>query len=249
MTQRRCCRISWMECWRILCLAAQSSFTASCAGSRTTRQRICFRSGCSSIKTFRSESTSKKCTEKTASELFPQLKRQTRTLRRCGRLPQDSKSSTSSTSLHYTSCMRLNRSMVVQLNSLSRTMNKQSEVYKEIAFHYELLKKPDIASTFDTMRMVFSTMNECYVQVQRSVCEIVKPMNNQLYYEFLSLEKKLNGLGRLHEKLIDKESKLIEKKTLLFKQREVEKWELSPNCTVPIAVSYTHLTLPTICSV
>eukprot|EP00826_Nyctotherus_ovalis_P047292 TRINITY_DN5423_c0_g2_i11.p1 TRINITY_DN5423_c0_g2~~TRINITY_DN5423_c0_g2_i11.p1 ORF type:complete len:505 (-),score=152.73 TRINITY_DN5423_c0_g2_i11:66-1580(-) len=136
----------------------------------------------------------------------------------------------------YFDCMRLNRSMVVQLNSLSRTMNKQSEVYKEIAFHYELLKKPDIASTFDTMRMVFSTMNECYVQVQRSVCEIVKPMNNQLYYEFLSLEKKLNGLGRLHEKLIDKESKLIEKKTLLFKQREVEKWELSPNCTVPIEI-------------
>lgn len=137
---------------------------------------------------------------------------------------------------HNASCTRLNRSMVSQLNSLARTMNRQSEVYKEIALLYQVLSKSDVASTFDTMRMVFSTMNECYVQVQRSVAEIVKPMSNQLYYEFLSLERKLNGLGRLHEKLVDKETKLIERKTLLFKQREIEKWELSPNCTVPVEI-------------
>jgi len=126
--------------------------------------------------------------------------------------------------------------MVNQLNGLSKTMIRQSEVYKEIALHYEHLNKSDIASTFNTMQIMFSTMSGSYVQVQRNVVEIFKSMNNQLHFEFTVLDTKLNGLRRLHEKLIDRENALVEKKTQLFRQRDIEKWKLSSNCTVPIEV-------------
>jgi len=130
--------------------------------------------------------------------------------------------------------------MAGQFDKLSETMTRQVGVFKEMSFHYRLLKQARMGATCDTLQTMFNKINTSYLQVQRMISEVFKPLNKQIFYELQLVENRLAEIKFVNTQMNNAEKKLTEKKKALFEQQQIAKWDLSPDCTIPMEQLFTN---------
>ena len=130
--------------------------------------------------------------------------------------------------------------MSLQIGKLSETMNRQASVYKEIASLYKIVKLPKMGAEFDTISAIYTRIDASYLQIQRMISEVFKPLNRQLYYELSVVESRLQEIKSASQQLAAAEKKLTDKKTLFFEQQMFGRWEIPTDCTIPMDTLYTN---------
>ena len=130
--------------------------------------------------------------------------------------------------------------MAEQIEQLSVTLTKQVETFREMSTHYKLLKQAKLSSAFDSLQLVFTKINNSYVQIQRMISEVFKPLNKQFSYEMHVVDTRLNDIKTVHTLMLANEKKLNEKKNVLFEQQLIPKWELAPDCTLSMDELFTN---------
>ena len=130
--------------------------------------------------------------------------------------------------------------MAIQIDGLMRTMSNQNKTYKEISAQYKSLNKLGIASIFDTLSHILSKLSLSYKQMKRSMLEILAPLDDQLFFDMSIINSKLLNIKNIQSQLISNEKKLLDKKNFLFKQQDLQKWELPTGCEIAIDTLYNN---------
>lgn len=128
----------------------------------------------------------------------------------------------------------LNNSLAADLNRVAASLRRMGEIHSAIAKTYEGL---DV----NTLTDVHETLGEAFLKL-RSSCITMRKLILSDFVQFFRYEKyELNAIEDLINSWSDKrndmnktEKKLREKKDQLFTQQLVAKWELSPNCKIPV---------------
>lgn len=135
---------------------------------------------------------------------------------------------------------KLNKTMAIQIDALSNTMVKQINTYNEILTNYRALNQNEIATPFESLQLAFSKLHTSYLQTQKMIVEVFKPVEKYFGLELQALEGRLQEIKSLQSSLVSSERKLREKKNLLFTQQEFKKWELPTDCSVSMELLYSN---------
>jgi len=130
--------------------------------------------------------------------------------------------------------VKLNKDMDGHYTKLCKTMNRQSEIYAEMVSHYKILGKAKMCSGLDAIRKMFDKLNSSYVHVNSTFGAIFGALSTQFYYEFEAISNRMNDIMETKNHLIETEAKLIEKKKQLIKEKQIQKWDLEPDCKLSI---------------
>ncbi len=136
--------------------------------------------------------------------------------------------------------LTLNNTMETQIEGLSRTMQRQVALYKEISAQYRLMKQPKMASAINTIEIVFSKIDTSYLQIEKIIGEVFKPLNKQLYHEIGIVGIRVQEIRNMQAQMLAAERRLADRKLDLFSAQEVSKWELAPDCSVSMEVLFTN---------
>lgn len=128
----------------------------------------------------------------------------------------------------------LNKILAADLNKTAATLRKISEIHSLIGKTYSTLDVSPLTETHETLAEAFLRLRSSCITMRKIILSDFIQFFRYQKFELRSVEDLLNDWASKQAEMAKLERRLKDKKELLFAQKEVAKWELKPDCIIPV---------------
>jgi len=128
----------------------------------------------------------------------------------------------------------LNKNLAADLNRVAATLRKMSEIHSAIGKIYHTLDVQALTDAHETLGEAFLKLRSSSITMRKIVLGDFIDFFRYQKYELNAMEDLLNNWSSKRAELAKLEKKLTDKKELHFEGKQVAKWELRPDCKIPV---------------
>jgi hypothetical protein len=128
----------------------------------------------------------------------------------------------------------LNKNLAADLNRLAASLRRISEIHCAIGKTYSALDVEPLTDVHETLGEAFLKLRSSCIMMRKIVMADFINFFRYQKYELDSVGDLLNDWAAKQAELARLEKKLTDKKEQNFNTKQVAKWELNPDCKIPV---------------